>query len=63
VLALLRRYHDDGQTMVLVTHDARVASVADRILTMRDGRIIDETSMSATDPSGGTLAQLIQMEV
>jgi putative ABC transport system ATP-binding protein len=32
----------DGQTIVLVTHDARAAAYADRILVIGDGRITDE---------------------
>jgi putative ABC transport system ATP-binding protein len=31
-----------GQTIVLVTHDARAAAYADRVLVVRDGRIVDE---------------------
>ena len=31
-----------GQTIVLVTHDARAAAYADRVLVVRDGRILDE---------------------
>jgi putative ABC transport system ATP-binding protein len=42
VLALLHRQHDDGQTVVLVTHDARVAAAADRVLVMQDGVIRSE---------------------
>ena len=38
VLALLRAQHDAGQTIVMVTHDARVAAAADRLLVMEDGR-------------------------
>jgi putative ABC transport system ATP-binding protein len=63
VLELLRRYHSAGQTIVLVTHDARVASSADRVLTMRDGRIVDETRMSSSQPTADILSQLIQLEV
>lgn len=33
------------QTAVLVTHDARVASHADRVMVMRDGRIVDEVRL------------------
>ena len=39
VLELLRRLHRGGQTILLVTHDNRVAAAADRILTMADGRL------------------------
>nr|BFE82062.1 ABC transporter ATP-binding protein [Planobispora longispora] len=39
VLELFRRLHDDGQTIVMVTHSAEVASGASRIVRMRDGKI------------------------
>jgi putative ABC transport system ATP-binding protein len=42
VLALLTRYHQAGQTIVLVTHDPQVASIADRVVTMRDGQIVED---------------------
>lgn len=41
----LRR--DMGQTFVIVTHDEQLASMADRTITMRDGRITDITSRSS----------------
>ena len=41
VIELLRRLHKGGQTVILVTHDADVAEAAERIVRMRDGRIID----------------------
>ena len=40
VMELFRRLHKDGQTILLVTHDDDVASAADRIVEMRDGRIV-----------------------
>jgi len=48
VLELFRRLHRDGQTIMLVTHDAEVAQAADRIVRMRDGRIED----AAAQPAG-----------
>ncbi len=42
VIELLSRLHTGGQTIVLVTHDAGVASAADRIVRMRDGRMAAE---------------------
>ena len=46
VLRLLDEQRDRGRTVLLVTHDPRVATVADRLLTMRDGRLVDEMSLS-----------------
>ena len=43
ILELLRRSVDDyGQTMVMVTHDARAASMAHRVLFLADGLIVKE---------------------
>jgi len=40
VLELFRRLHAGGQTILLVTHDDDVAAAGDRIVRMRDGRIV-----------------------
>jgi putative ABC transport system ATP-binding protein len=50
VLGLLRRSVDElGQTVVMVTHDAHAASVADRILVLADGRIVHDGDAGSTD--------------
>jgi putative ABC transport system ATP-binding protein len=42
VLELLRRAVDEfGQTVVMVTHDAHAASIADERIEMADGRIVE----------------------
>jgi putative ABC transport system ATP-binding protein len=47
VLALLRRAVDEwGQTIVMVTHDAGAAALADRILFIADGRIVRDLEES-----------------
>jgi putative ABC transport system ATP-binding protein len=43
IIELLRRLHQAGQTIILVTHDQAVADAASRIVTMRDGRIVNST--------------------
>lgn len=43
VLRMLRARIDDGAGGILVTHDPRHAAWADRIIFLRDGRIVDET--------------------
>src|SRR6266511_317347 len=62
VLGLLRRMHHGGQTIVLVTHDHRVAAAADRVLVMQDGAIGDERRL-AEPGAGSLLAQLPPLEV
>jgi putative ABC transport system ATP-binding protein len=42
MIDLLRQTHRSGQTIVMVTHDPDVASAADRILLMADGRIVHD---------------------
>lgn len=61
VMELFRRLHKDGQTIILVTHDARVAEHADRIVRMRDGRIegadASAETITAGDVTFGTLQE------
>lgn len=63
VIDLLRRYNADGQTIVLVTHDPRVASAANRIMRMRDGWIVDETHIEDRHDSKAVLSSLMDLEV
>jgi putative ABC transport system ATP-binding protein len=45
VLRLLRRAHEAGQTILMVTHDARVASLADRVINLFDGMVADDAKI------------------
>jgi ABC-type lipoprotein export system ATPase subunit len=53
VLRLFDSLREAGQTLVIVTHDERIAATADRLISMRDGAFIDETRLT-----GGTTGQL-----
>ena len=41
VLRLLRAGADDGRAVVMVTHESAAASIADRVLTLRDGLLVE----------------------
>ncbi|MFM1641279.1 MacB family efflux pump subunit [Aeromonas salmonicida] len=48
VMAILKELHVQGHTIILVTHDMAVASHADRIITLRDGRVLEDSGKPAT---------------
>jgi putative ABC transport system ATP-binding protein len=55
VLKLLRRAVDEfDQTVIMVTHDPEAATYSDRLLTLRDGRIV-------SDAKPGTVEEVIEM--
>jgi putative ABC transport system ATP-binding protein len=55
VLALLRQAVDEfGQTVVMVTHDPEAAAYADRLVVLRDGRLVH-------DAAAGTAEQVIEL--
>jgi putative ABC transport system ATP-binding protein len=63
VMALLARLcRSEQQTAILVTHDARVASHADRVLLMRDGEIVDDVRIdhSAGADERATVGLLVE---
>ncbi|WP_221585381.1 ABC transporter ATP-binding protein [Microbacterium sp. G2-8] len=49
VMRMLRARVDDGAAAILVTHEARHAAWADRIVFLRDGRVIDESQRESAD--------------
>jgi putative ABC transport system ATP-binding protein len=60
VLRLFDGLRTAGQTLVIVTHDSRVAATADRLISMRDGALVDETRL--TGGSAGDLSALAGLE-
>ena len=47
VMRLLRKAMERGVAGIIVTHDAQLASWADRVVFLRDGRVVDETAAPA----------------
>jgi ABC-type lipoprotein export system ATPase subunit len=60
VLQLLDSLHQAGQTVVIVTHDSRIAATADRLISMRDGAFVDDTRL--TGGTTGNLGSLVGLD-
>ena len=60
VLRLLDGLRAAGQTLIIVTHEERVAATADRLISMRDGAFVEETRL--TRGSTGRLSELMGLE-
>jgi putative ABC transport system ATP-binding protein len=60
LLRLLDALHTSGLTLVIVTHDERVAATADRLISMRDGAFAGDTRL--TGGSTGNLARLAGLD-
>ena len=58
MLRLFDQLHLNGQTLVIVTHDERIAATADRLISMRDGAIVDQTRLTGGTPGPSALTGL-----
>jgi predicted ABC-type transport system involved in lysophospholipase L1 biosynthesis ATPase subunit len=52
--------HQAGQTLVVATHDSRIAATADRMISMRYGAFVDETRL--TGGTSGRLDDLVNLD-
>lgn len=50
MMKLIQELHQDGHTIILVTHDPHVASFADRIIEVKDGEIIGDKKNAVKEP-------------
>ena len=51
-MALFDELHDDGQTIVVVTHEPDIAAHSERVVRLRDGRIVEDYANDAHRRSG-----------
>jgi putative ABC transport system ATP-binding protein len=63
VFALFAGLTEQGKTLVVVTHDFRAASHANRVFALRDGRIRGETHLTDVEDPQWTLSQLFRAEL
>ncbi len=58
VMAILQDLHSEGNTIVLVTHDPKVARHAERIVEISDGRIVSDTRVDDRLIAGREIQEL-----
>jgi putative ABC transport system ATP-binding protein len=46
IMAVFSRLHEGGNTIILVTHEADIAAYASRVVTLRDGLIIEDKAQT-----------------
>jgi len=63
VMRMLRQTNQQGQTVLVVTHDPNVASIAQRVVFMRDGQITHETGLTGEQDPKDLLKQMLVAEV
>ena len=49
IMALFQRLNSEGMTIIVVTHDAEIASFAGRVLGFRDGKLVDDRRQTPID--------------
>jgi putative ABC transport system ATP-binding protein len=61
VLRLLRRAHAAGQTILMVTHDAKVAGLADRVISLFDGMIADDARVVPASRKAAPVRDILEL--
>jgi putative ABC transport system ATP-binding protein len=65
IMGLFARLHEEGQTIIMVTHEPDIAAHAERVVTLRDGKIADDRRQAPTaaGTEWGTHAPAVAAEV
>lgn len=53
IMQIIHRLHEDGNTVVIITHDLGIAKQAERIITIRDGKITSDVDNRGDTEGGG----------
>jgi putative ABC transport system ATP-binding protein len=61
VLRLIDHAHREGQAIVLVTHDARVAAAADRVISLFDGMIADDAVLAEPERTPDMVPSVLRL--
>ncbi len=51
IMKILKGLHDEGKTIIMVTHETEIAAYAGRVINMKDGRIVSDERRAGMQPS------------
>ena len=60
IMQILRDLHGEGRTVILITHDNKIAASAKRVIRIMDGRIVSDTDLG---PDQGTSIEDIAAKI
>ena len=52
IMQILHELHEEGRTVILITHDPEIAAEAKRVVKIKDGKIVSDTENTSSAPSG-----------
>ena len=55
-MQILRELHQEGRTVILITHDNKIAASARRVIRIMDGKIVSDTDMG--QDQGGSIEEV-----
>ena len=59
IMKILKGLHDEGKTIIMVTHEPEIAAWAGRVITMRDGAILTDEREEGLVPSAATAREFV----
>ena len=48
-MSILKELHEEGRTVILITHDTQIASQAKRVIKIMDGKVIEDYEQSPAE--------------
>ena len=61
IVALLAQCNREGQTVVIVTHDVRIATQTQRVVFLRDGQLVDQAMLETPTERDRAISHMIQV--
>ena len=49
IMSILKELHEEGRTVILITHDTQIASQAKRVIKIMDGKVIEDYEQSPAE--------------